>query len=68
MDPCCAPRSVQIELIAAAIEHDLNKSAQLRCEVSSRHRKTPIAVFNGVDEPIWSRSSGRDALHADTHQ
>ena len=28
----------------------------------------PIAVFNGVDEPIWSRSRGGDALHADTHQ
>ncbi len=67
-NPCCASRSVRVELVAAAIEHDLDKSAQLRCEVLLPHRETPIAVFNGVDEPIWSRSGGANVLHADTHQ
>ena len=59
---------MQIELVAAAIEHDLYKPAQLRREVLLRHSETPIAVFNRVDEPIRNRSSGRNVLHADTHE
>jgi hypothetical protein len=59
---------MQIKLGAAAIEHDLYKPAQLRREVLFGHSETPIAVFNRVDEPIRSRSSGRNVLHADTHE
>ena len=54
--------------VATAVQHDLDKPAQLRSQVLFRHREAPIAIFNGVDEPIGSRSGGRNLLPADAHQ
>ena len=58
----------EADLVAAAVQHDLHKPAQLRREVLLWHREAPVAIFNGVDEPIWSRSGGRNLLQADAHQ